>query len=158
MLDAITLLHADQLCTRWRVPVLPRIIRRISLHLYGSVLHPDTQIGEGTTFGYGGLHVMIAKETRIGKRVFIAQGAWIGGRGGHPGAPVIEDDVTIGARALVLGPVRVGRGATVGANAVVIHDVPPYTTVGGVPARPLSVRRPRKTGTDSASAVGTNPE
>jgi serine O-acetyltransferase len=61
----------------------------------------------------------------------------IGGRAGHPGLPVIEDDVRIGAGAAILGPVRVGRGALVGANAVVLHDVRPYAIVGGVPAREL---------------------
>ncbi len=137
MFDAITLLEAGRLCLRWHVPLLPRVFRRLSLHLYGAVLYPETEMGDGVTFGYGGLHVIVAKSTRIGNRVFIAQGVWIGGRHGHPGAPVIEDDVTIGARALVLGPVRVGRGATIGANAVVVHDVRPFTIVGGVPAREI---------------------
>jgi serine O-acetyltransferase len=56
------------------------------------------------------------------------------------GCPIIEDDVTVGCGARVLGPIRVGRGATIGANAVVLHDVPPGATVVGAPAR---VVRPR---------------
>jgi serine O-acetyltransferase len=59
----------------------------------------------------------------------------IGGRSGLWDVPVIEDYVYIGTGAKVLGPIRVGRGATIGANAVVIHEVPPGAAVAGVPAR-----------------------
>ncbi|MFP6558000.1 serine O-acetyltransferase [Paraburkholderia sp. B3] len=58
----------------------------------------------------------------------------IGGRG-KPGAPVILDDVLIGAGACILGPVVVGKGAKIGANSVVLQDVPAYSTVVGVPAK-----------------------
>ena len=51
------------------------------------------------------------------------------------GYPIVEDDVVVGCGARILGPIRVGKGATIGANAVVIHDVPPGATVTGIPAR-----------------------
>jgi len=76
----------------------------------------------------------------IGERVRINPGVVIGGRSGHKPVPVIEDDVEIGVGAKVLGPVRVGRGAVVGANAVVLHDVPPGAVVVGIPARILRTR------------------
>ena len=57
----------------------------------------------------------------------------IGGRSEIYEVPVIEDDVQIGAGAKVLGPIRVGRGAVIGANAVVLHDVPPGAVVVGIP-------------------------
>ena len=76
--------------------------------------------------------IVIHSKTRIGRRVTVMQQATLGGKDvGRDVAPAIEDDVYIGAGARVLGEVRVGRGATIGANAVVTRDVPPYCTVVG---------------------------
>jgi serine O-acetyltransferase len=105
------------------------------------VLDPALELPRTTRLGYGGIGIVIHPEARIGERVLISHGVTIGGRGGHPGVPVIDDDVRIGAGAAILGPVHVGRGALVGANAVVLHDVRPYTVVGGVPARELKAPR-----------------
>ncbi len=69
----------------------------------------------------------------------IGPGVVIGGRSEIYEVPVIEDDVQIGVGAKVLGPIRVGRGAVVGANAVVLHDVPPGAVVVGIPARVLRI-------------------
>ena len=80
---------------------------------------------------------MIHKDARVGKRVLISQGVTIGGNGKRPGVPVIEDDVKIGAGAKILGPIHIGRGALIGANAVVTHDIGAYTTAVGIPAREL---------------------
>jgi serine O-acetyltransferase len=77
--------------------------------------------------------IVIDRGVSIGSRVTIMQQASIGPkRPSDPGLPVIEDNVFIGPGAKVLGPVRVGRGATVGANAVVTRDVPSHCTVVGV--------------------------
>jgi serine O-acetyltransferase len=73
----------------------------------------------------------------IGNGVELQGGVTIGQRRGD-GFPTLEDGVTVGAGARVLGRVRVGHGATVGANAVVVHDVAPSLTVVGIPARPLA--------------------
>ena len=72
----------------------------------------------------------------------------IGGRSHIYEVPVIEDLVEIGVGAKVLGPIRVGRGAVIGANAVVLHDVPPGAVVVGIPARVLRIESARiaKTG------------
>ncbi len=153
MLDALTLQRAARFLRRSGVPVLPRLLQRAVLHLYGSVLYPETEFGDGTVLGYGGLNVVIHKDARIGRRVLISQGVTIGGQGSRPGVPVIEDDVKIGAGAKILGPVRVGRGALIGANAVVTRDVRPYAVAAGVPARELAPMPVRPTG-GAAGAAG----
>jgi serine O-acetyltransferase len=157
MLDALTLQRAARFLQRNRVPLLPRLLQRAMLHLYGSVLYAETEFGEGTMLGYGGLNVVVHKDARIGKRVLISQGVTIGGQGSRPGVPVIEDDVKIGAGAKILGPVRVGRGALIGANAVVTRDVRAYAVAAGVPARELSQPQTREPSKPHGSAPEDHP-
>jgi serine O-acetyltransferase len=91
--------------------------------------------------------IVIERGVRIGSRVTVMHQVTIGrkdrvGLGQHGGeVPVIEDNVFIGAGAKVLGPVRIGRGATVGANAVVTRDVPSHCTVVGA-NRILGIEEP----------------
>jgi serine O-acetyltransferase len=151
MLDALSLQRTSHFLHGRGVPVLPKLLKRVVLHLYGSVLDPATDLPRSTQLGYGGLGIVVHAEARIGERVLISHGVTIGGRAGHAGVPVIEDDVRIGAGAVILGPVRIGRGALVGANAVVLHDVRPYAVVGGVPAREL--RPPRAAAVAAAVAA-----
>ena len=125
-----------------RVPGLPRAITLLIRLIFGCYIPHQAEIGVGTKFGYGGIGVVVHHDCVIGRRCTISQGVTLGGgRGGlderGSGVPVLGDDVLIGAGAKVLGPVRVGDGSVVGANAVVTHDVPPGTTVVGIPARPL---------------------
>lgn len=75
--------------------------------------------------------IVIHSQTQIGRDVVIGHQVTLGGRGVSPGAPIIEDGVYIGAGAKILGRVTVGRGVTVGANAVVTKDVPAGATVVG---------------------------
>jgi serine O-acetyltransferase len=102
----------------------------------GSTLHRETQIGEG-------FHVVHADGIRIdpaaviGRRVGIMQGVTIGTTVDREGAPVIGDDVFIGAGARVLGPVKIGDRARIAANSLVINDVPADSTAVGVPAKVL---------------------
>jgi serine O-acetyltransferase len=70
----------------------------------------------------------------IGDRVHIDQGVTIGGNATSEGVPRVEDDVYIGAGAKLLGPILIGRGSVIGANAVVVKDVPQRSVVAGVPA------------------------
>ncbi len=112
-------------------------ISRVTRVIFSAHLPPEAEIGEGTELGYGGIGVIVHKEAVIGRNCLLSPGVVIGGRSGRPGAPVLEDDVLIGVGAKILGPIRIGAGAKVGANAVVLEDVAPGDTVAGIPARSL---------------------
>jgi serine O-acetyltransferase len=115
------------------VPVLPRIAHRLAMLLaqvsVGDpvVMHPGVYIVHG--------QVVLDGLVEIGPGVVIAPFVTIGLRAGDVQGPVLEAGVSVGTGAKVIGPVRVGQGATIGANAVVVDDVAPGTTVVGAPAR-----------------------
>src|SRR5687767_3616276 len=132
-----------------KVPVIPRMLSVINRLVFATQLPASTQLGKGVRLNYSGLGTVIHARAVIGNNVEVGSGVVIGGRSKLYEVPVIEDDVQIGVGAKVLGPIRVGRGAVIGANAVVLHDVPPGAVVVGIPARVLRIEPPRmvKTGT-----------
>ena len=134
-MNAITLYRAGNWAHRRRLPLIPHLCQRLNFLLFNAYIPFETEIGEGTSFGYGGMGVVLHPRCRIGRNVLIAQQVSIGGRSGRYEVPVIEDDCFIGPGARILGPIRIGRCSVVGANAVVIADVPSHTVVAGVPAR-----------------------
>ena len=95
--------------------------------------------------------VVIGETAEIGENVTIYQGVTLGGTGFAAGKrhPTVEDNVTIGSGAKLLGPITIGHGAKIGANAVVIHDVPPNSTVVGNPGHPVRVEGIRPEGPDA---------
>jgi len=140
-MNPMTLYRAGRWLTRLRIPLLPRCVYVLTYVVFHCSIPLSAEIGEGTTFAYGGLGVLLHPRCRIGRNVTIAPHVIIGGRSGRPELPVIEDGCYIGVGAMVLGPVRVGAGAVVGASAVVLHDVAPGAVVAGIPARPIRSRR-----------------
>jgi len=124
---------------RWlhlcRVPVLPVLLKYVNRIVFSTVLPPSARVGRNVRFGYGGLGIVVHANAVIGDNVVISPNVVIGGRAGQREVPVIEDDVLIGAGACILGAVRIGRGAQIGANAVVLADVPAGAVAVGVPAR-----------------------
>lgn len=124
---------------RWlfirRVPVLPRLIYIFNRLVFAVVLPPSAQVGPNVVFGYSALGIVVHKRARIGNNVIISPNVTIGGRAGFLDVPVIEDEVLIGAGACIIGPVTIGKGAKIGANAVVLHNVPAGVTAVGNPAR-----------------------
>jgi serine O-acetyltransferase len=98
-----------------------------------------------------GAGVVIGETAEIGDNVTIYQGVTLGGTGFQRGKrhPTVESDVVIGSGAKLLGPIHVGRGAKVGANSVIIHDVPPNSTVVGNPGHPVRVEGRRPDGPDA---------
>ncbi len=114
-----------------------RLISHLSRFLTGIEIHPGAQIGRRLFIDHG-MGVVIGETAEIADDVLIYHGVTLGGLSGSPGKrhPTIEASVSIGAGAQVLGPITVGKGARIGANAVVTRDVPPDCTVVGIPARP----------------------
>ncbi|HEX2360078.1 MAG TPA: serine O-acetyltransferase [Solirubrobacterales bacterium] len=123
-----------------QVPMAPRMIAYTSRAVTGIEIHPAAEIGSDFFIDHGS-GVVIGETTEIGDRVTLFQGVTLGGTGFARGKrhPTLEDDVTVGSGAKLLGPVTVGRNAKVGANTVVIEDVPPETTVVGNPGHPVRV-------------------
>lgn len=116
---------------------LARVLSQRARKVTGIEIHPGATIGEDLFIDHG-MGIVIGETTEIGNNVTIFHGVTLGGIGGEKGEkrhPTIEDDVLIGAGAKILGPITIGKGARIGANAVVLEDVPPYTTAVGVPAR-----------------------
>jgi serine O-acetyltransferase len=132
------------------VPVAPRALAYVSRSLTGIEIHPCAEIGEGLFIDHG-MGVVIGETAEIGEDVTMYQGVTLGGTGFATGKrhPTIEDNVTIGSGAKLLGPITIGHGAKIGANAVVIHDVPPNSTVVGNPGHPVRVEGRRPEGPDA---------
>jgi serine O-acetyltransferase len=123
-----------------RVPLAPLALSFASRAVTGVEIHPAAKIGNDFFIDHGA-GVVIGETAEIGDSVTLFQGVTLGGTGFARGKrhPTIEDNVTVGSGAKLLGPVTVGRGSKVGANTVVIEDVPPGTTVVGNPGHPVRV-------------------
>lgn len=116
---------------------LSLIIWRIQYLLFNCSIPPSCVIGRGTKFAYGGIAVVLHARTIVGNNCMIGQGVTIGGKNGWYEVPVIGDNVHINAGAKIIGPVRIGDNVEIGANCVVVKDVPSNSVVAGIPARIL---------------------
>jgi len=113
-----------------------RFVSHISRFLTGIEIHPGAQLGRRVVIDHG-MGVVIGETAEVGDDVLIYMGVVLGGTAleNVKRHPTIESDVIIGSGAIVLGPIRIGKGAKVGAGAVVVRSVPPGATVVGVPGR-----------------------
>ncbi len=132
------------------VPLLPRAIAYAARAVTGVEIHPAARIGNEFFIDHGA-GVVIGETAEIGDRVTLYQGVTLGGTGFQRGKrhPTLGDNVTVGSGAKLLGPIAVGDGAKVGANTVVIEDVPPGATVVGNPGHPVRVEGKRVEGPDA---------
>jgi serine O-acetyltransferase len=135
--DALSFYRVGRRLKGWGVPVLPQVVRKLSYYLHNAYVPEDVEIGEGTILGYGGIGIVLHRDTRIGKHCLVSQQVTLGGRSGRPGAPTVGDFVRIGAGAKILGKINIGNYAVIGANAVVLSDVAEGAIVAGVPAREI---------------------
>jgi serine O-acetyltransferase len=132
------------------VPLLPRAIAYVSRTVTGVEIHPAAKIGEAFFIDHGS-GVVIGETAVIGDCVTLYQGVTLGGTGFQRGKrhPTVGDNVTVGSGAKLLGPIAVGDGAKIGANTVVVEDVPPCATVVGNPGHPVKVEGRRVEGPDA---------
>ncbi|MGE7371169.1 serine O-acetyltransferase EpsC [Neorhizobium sp. NPDC001467] len=141
-----------------KIPLVGRLLRRIlwwwSCVFFGSELAMAARIG-------GGLYVphpfgIVVGAATLGRNVSILQNVTIGRKAADdPRDPVIEDDVSISAGAVVVGAIIIGQGATIGANAVVTRDVPAQTIAMGIPAKVVVPKSPEDTPVTDASATAS---
>ena len=116
--------------------LLARIISHISRWLTGIEIHPGAKIGRRFFIDHG-MGVVIGETTEIGNDVTIYHQVTLGGTSTKKGKrhPTIGNNVVIGAGAKILGPVKIGNNCKIGTNSVVIKDVPPNSTVVGIPGK-----------------------
>ncbi len=126
------------------IPILPRLISQVMRFFTGIEIHPGATIGKNFFIDHG-MGVVIGETCEIGDNVTLFQGVTLGGTGKEKGKrhPTLKDHVMVSTGAKVLGNITIGEHSKVGANAVVIRDVPSHSTVVGVPGRVVRLRGKR---------------
>jgi serine O-acetyltransferase len=135
-LHAIIAYRIANFLRKIKIPIIPRMISQLARFLTGIEIHPGATIGRGLFIDHG-MGVVIGETAVIGDDVTLFQGVTLGGTGKEKGKrhPNIGNGVVVGAGAKILGNITIGDNSYVGANAVVIKEVPPNSTVVGVPGR-----------------------
>ena len=133
---AIVIYRITRAISRAKVPFLPRLLSQMGKFITGIEIHPGAAIGRNLFIDHG-MGVVIGETTIIGDNVTLYQGVTLGGTGKEKGKrhPTLGDNIVVGAGAKVLGNITIGDNSYIGANAVVIKDVPPNSTIVGVPGR-----------------------
>ncbi len=136
--------------------LIARIISQVTRFFTGIEIHPGAKIGGGFFIDHGS-GVVIGETTEIGENVTIYQGVTLGGTGKDTGKrhPTIESNVMISAGAKILGPFTVGEGSKIGAGSVVLKEVPPHSTVVGIPGTIVRVKGMRVE--DMDQTIGADP-
>ncbi len=121
---------------RRRIPVVPRIVSQIGRFFTGIEIHPAAVIGRRFFIDHG-MGVVIGETAEIGDDVLLYQGVTLGGTGNELGKrhPTLGNRVVVGSGAKILGNIRIGNDVKIGAGSEVVHPVPDYSTVVGVPGR-----------------------
>jgi serine O-acetyltransferase len=145
-LHAILLYRMSHALWRRHVPLVPLVLTRLAQLLFAIDIAYQAELGPGIVIVHG-FGLVIGSAVRIEGNCCLYHGVTLGDRGSEwvgsereDGHPVVERDVMFGAGAKVLGPIHIGRNCVVGANAVLLADVPPCSIVAGVPARVVGTR------------------
>ena len=118
---------------RWHVPGANHALRLVTTVIYGIEIGNEIELGDGVNFAHT-LGTVIGGTSKVGARVKFMGNNTVGTAKDN-GCPIIEDDVVVGCGARILGPIRIGKGAFIGANAVVLADVPAGAIASGIPAK-----------------------
>ncbi len=125
----------------WKIgmPFIPRYISEIARELTGIEIHPGAEIGSDFFIDHG-TGCVIGETTEIGNNVTIFSGVVFGGTNIKPVKrhPTLGDNIVVGTGAKILGPVKIGDNVKIGANSVVVSDVPPNSVVVGVPGKVIT--------------------
>jgi len=134
-----------------------RFLSHLGRFFTGIEIHPGARIGRRLIIDHG-MGVVIGETAEVGDDVYLYHQVTLGGTSSAHGKrhPTIGNNVIVGAGAKVLGAIRVGDGARIGANAVVVAEVPAGTTVVGIPAHPVDRRADRKRGGFDAYGTPTD--
>lgn len=126
-----------------RLKLLGRLLAHFARWITGIEIHPGATIGRRFFIDHG-MGVVIGETTEVGDDCMLYQGVTLGGTSSEKGKrhPTLGDRVIAGAGAIVLGPINIGHDSRVGSSSVVIHDVPPFSTVVGIPAKVVRRRDP----------------
>lgn len=121
--------------------IIARAISQIARFFTGIEIHPGAKIGKGLFIDHG-MGVVIGETAEIGDNVTIYHGVTLGGTGKEKGKrhPTVGNNVVIGSGAKILGPITIGDDAKIGANAVVLENVPSRATAVGIPAKIIGRR------------------
>jgi serine O-acetyltransferase len=132
------------------IPLVPHALAYVSRITTGVEIHPAANIGDALFIDHGA-GVVIGETAEIGDNVTLYQGVTLGGTGFARGKrhPTVDSDVVVGSGAKLLGPIHVGANSKIGANSVVIHDVPPNSTVVGNPGHPVRIEGRKPEGPDA---------
>lgn len=119
-----------------RLFFIARVISQLARFITGIEIHPGAKIGKGLFIDHG-MGVVIGETAEIGDNVTIYHGVTLGGTGKNKGKrhPTVGNNVIIGAGAKILGPIIIENGVKVGANAVVLKNIPENNTAVGIPAK-----------------------
>ena len=135
-LHALFYYRLSHLFYKAQLVFIARVLSQFGRWLTGIEIHPGAKIGKALFIDHG-MGVVVGETSVIGDFVTIFQGVTLGGTGKQKGKrhPTLGNNVVVGAGAKVLGNIHIGDNVSIGANAVVLHDVPPNSTVVGVPGR-----------------------
>ncbi len=144
--QAVLLYRISRALWKHRVPILPLIFTRLAQHLFAIDISYMADLGPGIVIMHG-FGLVIGNQVRVEGDCYFYQGVTLGTKGTEwvsseetDGQPVIGREVMFGAGAKALGPIHIGQNCVIGANAVVLRDVPPNSVAVGVPARVVGHR------------------
>ena len=141
--QALSIHRVSHKLWKYKLPLIPRLLSQITRFFTGVEIHPGARIGKGVFIDHG-MGVVIGETSVIGNNVTIYHAVTLGGispsiesekQRNEKRHPTIGNDVVIGSGAQIIGPIKIGDGSRIAANAVVLNNVPENSTMVGVPAK-----------------------